>query len=104
MKQSRHSERNAFLDSKVHSSDIVFRGMICIYLPAYSPDLNPIELAFSKIKNSVQWAGEEAQTILNTEGEDGELEALVMLFDHIYSVTEKDAVGWFKHCGYQNMD
>jgi len=28
-------------------------GVICVYLPLYSPDFNPIELAFSKIKASI---------------------------------------------------
>ena len=46
-----------FMDNvSVHKVDgieeaIEARGAIPFYLPAYSPDLNPIELAFSKLKN-----------------------------------------------------
>ena len=60
-----------------------------LYLPAYSPDLNPIEEAFSKIKGILRKA--EART----------REALVEAIEvAISAVTARDARGFFKHCGY----
>jgi transposase len=65
------------------------RGCQLVYLPSYSPDLNPIEEAFSKIKGLVRKA--EART----------REALVEAIGSALSaVTTKDARGFFKHCGY----
>jgi transposase len=40
------------------------RGCEPIYLPAYSPDLNPIEEAFSKIKGMVRQAGTRTKDAL----------------------------------------
>jgi len=64
-------------------------GCELLYLPPYSPDLNPIEEAFSKIKGILRKA--EART----------REALVDAIDPaISSITEEDAWGFFEHCGY----
>ena len=64
-------------------------GCELLYLPPYSPDLNPIEEAFSKIKNLLRKA--EART----------REALVEAMGQaISSVTDEDARGFFSHCGY----
>ena len=64
-------------------------GCELLYLPPYSPDLNPIEEAFSKIKNLLRKA--EART----------REALVEAMGRaISSVTDEDARGFFSHCGY----
>ena len=66
------------------------RGCQLVYLPAYSPDLNPIEEAFSKIKELVRKA--EART----------REALIEAIGSALSaVTAKDARGFFGHCGYR---
>jgi transposase len=63
-----------------------------LYLPPYSPDLNPIEEAFSKIKGILRKA--EART----------REALVeALGPALSSVTEEDARGFFEHCGYSTL-
>jgi len=59
------------------------------YLPPYSPDYNPIELCFSKIKTFLRKA--EART---AEGLDHALTQAFQL------VTLKDIRGWFKHAGY----
>ena len=59
------------------------------YLPPYSPDFNPIEQCFSKIKAFLRKA--EART---KEGLD---HALTQAFQ---SITQKDARGWFNHAGY----
>jgi transposase len=66
------------------------RGCELIYLPPYSPDLNPIEEAFSKIKRLVRKA--EART----------REALVEAIGSALSaVSSKGARCFFEHCGYR---
>lgn len=68
---------------------IVARGAKLIYLPPYSPDLNPIEKCWSKIKTYLRRA--KART--RAELEKALREALLL-------ITEEDALGWFKSCGY----
>ena len=69
------------------------RGAELLFLPSYSPDLNPIEEAFSKIKNIVRKA--QART----------REALVeAIAKAISSLTLEDVAGWFAHCGYYPQD
>jgi transposase len=65
------------------------RGARLIYLPPYSPDLNPIEKCWSKIKTYLRAA--KART--RAELEKALAEALLL-------VSSKDAEGWFKCCGY----
>jgi transposase len=61
-----------------------------LYLPAYSPDYNPIEEAFSKIKNLLRKAAVRSK------------EALVEAIGAALSaVTAKDALGYFEHAGYR---
>jgi transposase len=65
-------------------------GAHLIYLPPYSPDFNPIEEAFSKIKNLIRKAGTRVH------------EALVAaLGEAISEVGEEDAKAFFEHCGYR---
>ena len=65
------------------------RGCELVYLPPYSPDFNPIEEAFSKIKRLLRKV--EART----------REALVEAVGAaISAVTVSDARGFFDHCGY----
>ncbi|KAF8593675.1 hypothetical protein BDV93DRAFT_405958, partial [Ceratobasidium sp. AG-I] len=66
-----------------------------VYLPSYSPDYNPIELAFSKMKAGVKREGEMAQVALEGNDDDAEASAHALLFKHIFSVTESDARGWY---------
>ena len=68
------------------------QGCELLYLPPYSPDFNPIEEAFSKIKGLVRKA--EART----------REALVEAIGvGISMVTAEDARGFFDHCGYATL-
>lgn len=60
------------------------------YLPAYSPDLNPIEKMFSKLKAWLRKA--KARTI------DGLIEAMG---DALRGVRPGDILGWFRHSGYE---
>ena len=58
-------------------------------LPSYSPDMNPIEEAFSKVKNLIRKA--KART----------LEALFAVTARaLEAVSEDDARGFFEDCGY----
>ena len=64
-----------------------------MFLPSYSPDLNPIEEAFSKIKQLVRKAGSRTR------------EALVAsIAAALSTVTLEDAAGWFVHACYQPRD
>ena len=68
---------------------IAARGAALRPLPAYSPDLNPIEEAFSKGKQSLRRA--QART-------DDDLRAAT--WAAFATITQADAAGWFAHCGY----
>jgi transposase len=65
------------------------RGCEVLYLPPYSPDFNPIEEAFAKIKGVLRKA--EARN----------REALIEAIGRaISAVTARDVRGFFEHCGY----
>ena len=64
-------------------------GATMRFLPAYSPDLNPIEKMWSKIKSVLRSV--EARTPQELD------EAISLAFSKI---TAKDAEGWFASCGY----
>jgi transposase len=59
------------------------------FLPAYSPDLNPIEPLWSKVKAGLRTAEARTQPSL--------LATIAASFE---SVTSQDARNWFAHCGY----
>ena len=68
------------------------RGCELLYQPPYSPDLNPIEEAFSKIKDVLRKA--ESRT----------RDALVEAMGRAISVvTARDARSFFEHCGYRQL-
>jgi transposase len=69
------------------------RGCELLYLPPYSPDLNPIEEAFAKVKGLLREAGARTR------------EALVeTLGGALSAVTARDALGYLEHCGYHVSD
>jgi transposase len=68
------------------------RGCELLYLPPYSPDFNPIEEAFSKVKRLLRKAESRMREVL--------VEAIGVA---ISAVTAKDARGFFEHCGYRVM-
>jgi transposase len=77
-----------------HKSDgtlalITQAGAQVLFLPAYSPDLNPIEMMWSKVKTLLR--GAEART---------QAELIVAIGQALARVTPQDAVNWFAHCGY----
>jgi transposase len=65
------------------------RGCQVLFLPAYSPDLTPIEQRFSKVKAHLRRLAARTQEAL--------LEALATA---LAAVTAHDAHGWFRHAGY----
>jgi transposase len=66
------------------------RGRELIYLPPYSPDFNPIEEAFAKIKSLLRKAEARSR------------EALIeSIGQAISAVSARDARGFFEHCGYR---
>jgi transposase len=67
------------------------RGCEFVYLPPYSPDFNPIEQAFSKLKASLRRA--EART------REAPIEAMGAALS---TISAQDASGFFGHCGYRS--
>jgi hypothetical protein len=72
------------------------RGARLLFLPAYSPDFNPIELAFSTIK---AWIRAHRDRV-GVEMESADGTAYNALWQAVHSVTAENAKGWYKHCGY----
>ena len=68
------------------------RGCELLYLPPYSPDFDPIEQAFSKIKGILRRAKARARESL--------IEAMGLA---LCAVSARDARGFFGHCGYSSM-
>jgi transposase len=67
------------------------RGCEFLYLPAYSPDYNPIEEAFGKIKRFLRKVGARPK------------DALVGAIGQALSaVSAEDARGYFEHAGYRS--
>lgn len=66
------------------------RGCELVYLPPYSPDFNPIEQAFSKLKGYLRAAcARSRETLMEVIGE------------ALRTITASDAAGYFEHCGYR---
>jgi len=77
-----------------HKSDptlelITQAGAQALFLPAYSPDLNPIEKMWSKVKNSLR--RQEART---------PEQLVTAIATALAEVTARDAAHWFASCGY----
>ena len=64
-------------------------GAKAVYLPPYSPDLNPIEMAFSKLKQLMRSAKHRTEGALWTD-----------MQRMLQRITTDDANGYFRHCGY----
>ena len=64
-------------------------GAKCKYLPPYSPDYNPIELLWSKMKSYLRkWKIRIKEKLPEA------------ITEAISFVTEADCKSWFSHCGY----
>jgi transposase len=84
-----------FMDNlRTHKVDGVHEAIEAVgatvrYLPAYSPDLNPIEMAFSKLKTALRKGA--ARTVT----------ALVKLIGKLVkSFTPDECANYFRHAGY----
>jgi transposase len=64
-------------------------GATLLYLPPYSPDFNPIENMWSKVKGTLR--------SLAARGIDTLHEAIQVA---LHTVTPSDCIGFFRHCGY----
>jgi transposase len=72
----------------------LIEGMGCelIYLPPYSPEYNPIEQAFSKLKGYLRAAcARTRQTLME------------VIAEALRTITASDALGFFENCGYQTV-
>lgn len=67
-------------------------GARVLYLPPYHPELNPIELAWSKLKALLKTIGAR------------DLQALASAIKLTKNrLTSSDMEGWYRHCGYEAM-
>lgn len=78
----------------VHKADSIRQaieacGCALLFLPPYSPDMTPIEQAFSKIKAILRRLGARAREAL--------VDAIQLAVE---AITRNDAVAWFAHAGY----
>ena len=64
-------------------------GAKVVFLPPYSPDLSPIELCWSKLKQLLRSAKARTQDALD--------QALTQIINEC--ISSDDALGWFNHCG-----
>ena len=64
-------------------------GAKVVFLPPYSPDLSPIELCWSKLKQLLRSAKARTRETLDL--------ALTRIINEC--ITADDAFGWFAHCG-----
>jgi transposase len=82
----------------IHKSEtarqaIAARGACLVFLPPYSPDLNPIEKCWSKVKTVLRRL--KARTFVEL------VDALDTAFQ---TITPQDAAAWFAHAGYLSLE
>ena len=80
---------SAHKDSKAKEA-IEAAGAQIVFLPPYSPDFNPIEKMWSKVKEKLRSIGARTYESL--------LKAIAIALS---SVTSQDAKNWFASCGYE---
>jgi transposase len=68
------------------------KGCELIYLPSYSPDFNPIEQAFSKLKSYLREACARSHKRL-----------VDVIGDALATISASDAKNFYNHCGYRTM-
>lgn len=73
------------------------RGVKLIYLPPYSPDLNPIEESFSFMKKYIQRHGARFRAEIATKQPE---RPYPFLNEALSQVTPELAKAWFRHAGY----
>ena len=80
---------NTHTSPKVEAA-LYARGAFLLFLPRYSPDMNPIEKAWSKLKAHLRGVAARAPDTLRAA-----------LAAGLQTITPSDAQGWFRHAGYQ---
>ena len=65
-------------------------GVMLMYLPAYSPDLNPIEMMWSKVKAILRKVKERTEETL-----------IAAIKEAMKEITPEDCQGWFRKSGYR---
>jgi transposase len=80
---------NTHKDPRVRAL-IEAQGCSLWWLPRYSPDCTPIELAFAKIKTLLRTAMARTPEALEAA-----------IAEALEAITASDAQGWFKHCGHE---
>lgn len=68
------------------------RGARVEFLPPYSPDLNPIELCWAKVKQALRSAKAKTADAL-----------LTALAEALRSISTRDILNWMHHCGYASI-
>ena len=68
---------------------IAARRAELLYLPPYSPDFNPIEKAWSKLKQLLRAAKARTAEALDQA-----------ITEALNAITAENAAAWFRHCGY----
>jgi transposase len=68
---------------------IAARRAELLYLPPYSPDFNPIEKAWSKLKQLLRAAKARTAEALDQA-----------ITEALKAITAENAAAWFRHCGY----
>ena len=66
------------------------KGARVVFLPPYHPDLNPIEAAWAKLKNTIKKYRPRSLDAIDQA-----------VAKAIPTITDLDAIGWFEHCGIQ---
>ena len=64
-------------------------GAELLYLPPYSPDFNPIEKAWAKLKQLLRAAKARTTEVLDAA-----------VAEALKAITADNAAAWFRHCGY----
>ena len=65
-------------------------GVMLMYLPAYSPDLNPIEMMWSKVKAILRKSKKRTEETL-----------VAAIKEAMKEITPEDCHGWFRKAGYR---
>ena len=68
------------------------KGCELLYLPSYSPDFNPIEQAFSKLKSYLREACARSQETL-----------MEVIGEALHTISASDAESFFDYCGYRTV-
>jgi transposase len=78
--------------SKRVADAIAAAGCILVFLPPYSPDYNPIENMWSKVKTLLRAAAARTfETVIDATG------------IALRAITPEDCDGYFRHCGYDAL-